>query len=296
MKLRELIFSMFGKLVKPLWGSELSKFRPIQRGYDFLYMRLRPRDIVSFDIEGNRFYTDPADIPPGLFSFLHGTSHKAVARVFKREIKPGMNVLNLGANMGYFTLLASRLVGEQGRVFAFEPAPDNFALLTKNITLNRCNNVIPVQKAVSDKSGQAKLFLRESGTHSIYDFRDGREEFITVETVALDEFFEEKDLPIGFIKMDIEGAETAALNGMANLIKKNRNLKIITEVHADFLKKAGSSLEEFTNKLMEYGFKLYDVNEKGGTIEFRGVASFLKTHSEGGKFRKFTVLFCVKEA
>src|SRR5258708_4633510 len=125
-------------------------------------------------------------------------------------IKPGDVVLDLGANIGYYTLLFARLVGPAGRVYAFEPEPANCALLKKNVELNGYENVVLVSKAVSNQTGLGKLFLCDfnQGDHRLYDSKDGRPH-IEIETVELDRFFHNYGGSFDFIKFDIQGAEWA---------------------------------------------------------------------------------------
>ena len=147
--------------------------------------------------------------------------------LIKGILKKGMTFVDLGAHTGSYTLLASHLVSETGRVFAFEPAPGNFALLKANVKGR--NNVRLIEKAVSNQVGTTKLFLSpyDTITHSMYDAQDGRQS-IDVEVTTLDEFFRGEDCKIDLIKMDIEGAETSALEGMADIIREEESLKIIT--------------------------------------------------------------------
>jgi len=115
-------------------------------------------------------------------------------------------VVDIGANIGYYTLIFARLVGEQGRVFAFEPDPANFSLLAKNVAVNNYHNVELIQKAVSDQTGNARLYLSPKSTvdHRIYSSNDNRK-FIDVEAVRLDDYFLDNNGKIDFIKMDIQG-------------------------------------------------------------------------------------------
>jgi FkbM family methyltransferase len=80
-------------------------------------------------------------------------------RLFQVLLKPGMTVVDVGAHIGYYTVLASRLVREEGRVYAFEPDPDTFAVLIENIKTKAIPNVLPIQKAVADRIGDAILYL-----------------------------------------------------------------------------------------------------------------------------------------
>ena len=177
-------------------------------------------------------------------------------------------VIDIGAHIGYYTLIAANLVGDKGKVFAFEPAPENYALLVKNIEVNGYRNIIPVQKAVSNKSGTTNLFLFEQnkGMHAIYE-RSGYGESIVVESITLDDYFSEKQDSVDVIKMDIEGAEMLALSGMDRIIKQSPSLKILIEFRPAELRACGSSAEGFLSKVAEYGFKLQFINEQKQLIE-----------------------------
>jgi len=89
-------------------------------------------------------YIDSRDTTVGTSLLKWGFFEKYETKLFKKSIKRGMVVLDIGANIGYYTLLAARLVGDEGKVFAFEPDPYNYSLLRKNIEANRYNNVIPM--------------------------------------------------------------------------------------------------------------------------------------------------------
>lgn len=278
MRIRESIFSIFTIIVKPFLGTNITRFRPLSRIYRFLYMSLRPKKPVIIEGEGGKMYVDFTALS-ATPSYMFGDKYKPLTReLFRRGIKPGMTVVDLGAHIGYFTLLAAKLVGEQGNVFAFEPAPDTYALLTKNIALNGYDNVVAVQKAVLNKAGQVKLFLSryDSMFHNIYGFHNEGEKFVLVDAISLDKFLMDKDLSINFIKMDVEGAEMAALEGMSNLIKRNHNLAIVTEYAPEFLSRASSSPEVFLNKMVNYGFKFYIIHEEEQYLERRDAASLIK--------------------
>jgi FkbM family methyltransferase len=175
--------------------------------------------------------------------------------------------VDLGANIGYFSLLAARLVGREGKVYAFEPEPRNFGLLLKNIELNGYNNIVAVQKAVSNISGSISLFLhvKDTGAHTIYQPEHAEKEFgecIEVQTVTVDEFFEDKEQRIDVIKMDIEGAEMAALLGMDRVIRENENLKMFIEFHPPGIRRRGDSLEGFARRLLEdYDFSIMAIGD-----------------------------------
>ncbi|MBU3925958.1 FkbM family methyltransferase, partial [Patescibacteria group bacterium] len=179
--------------------------------------------------------------------------------LLKKILKPGMIFVDIGANIGYFSLVSAKLVGDQGQVYAFEPDPDNFNLLEKNIKANNYKNIIAVNKAVSNKSGKARLYLEPDNlcAHSLVAKNDNK--FVEVETVILDEFL--KDKKIDVIKIDVEGFEPVVLEGMKNIIKNNDKISIITEFYPEAIKKAGYSPEKYKNDLKDLGFKLNEFGE-----------------------------------
>jgi FkbM family methyltransferase len=181
-------------------------------------------------------------------------------------VKKGDVVVDLGASIGYFTLLAARLVGKEGKVYAFEPEPRNFLLLCKNIALNGYDNIVAIRKAVSDREGFAKLFLSDDyGSHSLYKFDNAKTPIIT-ETVTLDNFFRKEGYHVDIIKIDVEGAEMVAFLGMEKLIRENKKLKIFVEFSPYRIREAGYSPEEFLSKITEYGFKIYLIDELSGHV------------------------------
>lgn len=206
--------------------------------------------------------------------------------MMKKEIKKGDVVLDIGANIGYFTLIFARLVGTTGKVYAFEPDPEHFNILKKNVEINGYKNVILEQKAVSDFNGMIPFYLAKDDllTHRIYD--DGeRREIISVESIRLDDYPIDK---VDFIKIDIEGAEVKAFEGMNNLVRRN-DAKILTEYCPESIWKCGSNGggDTYLKILTEYGYKFYE-NNKLVTI-----AELLNKYrvSKGN----FTDLLCIKE-
>jgi FkbM family methyltransferase len=155
-----------------------------------------------------------------------------------RIIKPGMVVYDVGANIGYISLMAARLVGESGRVFSFEALPANIARLEQNVTLNALQEQIEViHSAVVDKAGKVTFLTHASGAMGKALGSAGRDEHysqtIKVQGIALDDFvFLQGNPPPALIKMDIEGGEGMALAGMPRLLKEVRPVLLI-ELHGE---------------------------------------------------------------
>ena len=187
--------------------------------------------------------------------------------------------MDVGANIGYYTLLAARLTGEKGKVFAFEPDPHNYGLLCKNIELNGYRNVIAVRKAVFSKSGRMPLFLdkKNLGAHSLSAENVEKADSIMIDAISLDDYFKEINSKIDIVKMDVQGSEMAVLDGMANTITQNGNLEIITEFWPTGLRNAHVSPRGFLENLADYGFAIYQIDR---TIDPVDIDQLLHMRSE----------------
>jgi FkbM family methyltransferase len=159
-------------------------------------------------------------------------------------------------------------VGEEGKVFAFEPSPDNFALLKQNVEENGYKNVVLIPKAVSDKTATARLLIdrASSGGHSLSAFRDSAD-FVEVETVSLDEYFDSRPERIDVLKIDAEGAEMAILNGMHRLLERNPDVTLLTEFFPRAIRAFGYPPEEYVRRLGAYGFEIYPIEEDRSDLE-----------------------------
>lgn len=213
----KVILSIFRKGVKVLSGHGIGKFYPVKVVFHFLSSRLKDTNGIA-EVQGHKMFLDSKDT---LALSLWGVYEPLETELVKKEVKKGDVVLDIGANIGYYTLIAAKLVGENGKVFAFEPDPTNFAILKKNVELNGYKNVVLVQKAASNKTGKLKLYLSEdnSADHKIYDSHEGRQS-TEIEATRLDDYFKNYNGEINLIKMDIEGAEGGAIQGMSSLLQK----------------------------------------------------------------------------
>lgn len=147
---------------------------------------------------------------------------------FAQIVKPGGIVFDIGAHAGYYTLLASRLVGSTGSVFAFEPLPHNLNFLEKHLSLNHLRNVVIQPVAVSEKSGQAKFEPGESN----YTGRLSDRGYQVIQTIALDEEITGAVLPRpNVLKIDVEGAELLVLHGASGMISHSRP-SIFLSIHS----------------------------------------------------------------
>jgi len=150
-----------------------------------------------------------------------------VKKVYMKP-KKGDVVVDVGAHYGFYTLYASRLVGADGMILAFEPHPDNYKGLLTNLRLNYVENVKTFNVALGEFDGQTKLYIRShSGAHSIL-FRT--KNYVNVRITKLDTVIEKLDLKkVNLIKIDAEGAELNILKGARKVLEKFKpNLSIAT--------------------------------------------------------------------
>lgn len=180
--------------------------------------------------------------------------------LLKKLIKPGMRILDVGANVGLYTLDLARLTGPSGRVFAFEPEPNLFSALRKNCAANRAVNVTPFQCAAGAVNGRATL---HRGTFNSGDNRlgpsTGNRQSIEMEVSRLDEILLEPR--VDFIKLDVQGHELAALSGMEQLIADSPNVRVLFELAPASLRASNTSPESLLDFFHERGFDLYEVKD-----------------------------------
>jgi FkbM family methyltransferase len=203
---------------------------------------------------------------------LLGVYETGTTLLMERILKPGMVVIDVGAHVGYYALLAARLVGQEGRVYAFEADPANYRLLSENIELNSYSNLHAFSQAVTDHSGQLSFFLSPFGSdrNSLYaENTGGGAREVQVTAIALDEFIASvREAQIDLIKMDIEGAELAALEGMKETIK--RTVRLIVEYSPLSMREKP---EQLLNKLSELGFRI-SVISNDGNLEIKDLGEF----------------------
>jgi FkbM family methyltransferase len=150
----------------------------------------------------------------GVADFWLGTYESEKAKLFAQHAKPGQTVYDIGANAGYYSLIASRVLGPTGRVVAFEPSPRNLGFLHHHLSLNHNTNVKVLDIAVSDSEGMTRFFVDNDPKLS----RVMAAGNIVVRTTTLDRLMGELPLP-DLIEMDIEGAEYSALLGAERLLR-----------------------------------------------------------------------------
>ena len=214
------------------------------------------------------------ELEPGLFMrplgfpnvdlgiIRQGTIEPETVHAFAALLAPGMTVLDVGANVGLFTLVAAHRVGPTGRVHAFEPTPELAAHIVRNLELNGLENIAVNPIAISDTLGHATLHMPEPddpGENSIVYSTPGartREVF----TVTLDDYVDRHRIGrVDVIKIDIAGAEMLALHGAAGLLSGDGSPVLVMELRPTMLAHSGLCPDDMLELLASYGYAFYPI-------------------------------------
>jgi FkbM family methyltransferase len=177
--------------------------------------------------------------------------------------KPGMTFFDVGANIGWYSLLAANRVGPNGRVHAFEPTPKLVCKLKTQLELNAFRNVTVNELAVSDHRGTARFFLHE--TDFLSSFAAVSDRAVTVPTVTLDEYIDANRINrVDLMKIDVEGAEALVLAGAEKLLSGGHAPVIMMEVNPPLLEMMGTTSENILVTLQRHGYEVSTLAEHEG--------------------------------
>jgi len=218
------------------------------------------RHIWLGSLWGTKFTIDPRSNLSDLFGILR---EPHLQRLLGKYLQPGDTVFDIGANTGFFTLLMSRLVGENGRVFAFEPIPETAESLSHHLKINSISNVKLLVKGVTDNCGVTDFRVPDNGrNHSMASMfwhkRDPNSVVIQAGTIVIDEDVELSDINPKFIKIDVEGSEGVALKGMKQLLRRARPIL--------FLECSDIGRQQTWDIMRSLGYSCFDVGKEGRKV------------------------------
>lgn len=184
-------------------------------------------------------------------------------------LKADDNFIDIGANMGIYSLLASYKI-RNGKILAFEPSPKILPQLYENITLNEKNSIISViQKAASDKTGSIDFDISSNPDYNHISYTADSKLSLRVETITLDKFITNHQLKhVKIIKIDVEGAELIVLRGLTKTFEKRGVDALIVEVGGWTMGRYGITVEDVTGFLRNYGFGIYMFSKDFKLIDF----------------------------
>lgn len=210
---------------------------------------------------GHKMYLIPNDVGISTELRTFQTHEPLTTKILTNFIEDGWTIMDIGSNIGYYTLLESTFVKEQGNVIAIEPVPQNFAYLVKNVNVNRANNVKCLNLAISNEEGKIKMIQSPYSNwckiiteETLKTSKNEKTDIINVPTTTIDNLVKRLELKrVDLLRMDIEGYEEHAIRGAKSTINKYHP-KILMEIHTKILGKKG------TVKLLEYlkneGYKI----------------------------------------
>jgi FkbM family methyltransferase len=226
---------------------------------------LKKPAVIDLRQWGARFYLPPWWGGQGT-TIIYATrdAYEAELADLGRFVSPGGIVVDAGANCGIYTVAAASLVGEQGRVIAFEPGGRCLSILRRNIELNGLTNVRVYEKALSDRDGRARLYHhRGPVSYSMGAGDSDPDRYDEVATITLDTMAANEGIDrVDFLKMDIEGAEEPALRGGETLLARSRPV-IVFEMNPSAAEGFGLQADGAWRHLERRGYRFF-VRSQGG--------------------------------
>jgi FkbM family methyltransferase len=225
---------------------------------------------LAEELGGAAFFCDLRDAVAREVCFM-GNYEPQETAIVHSILQPGMTFVDVGANWGYYTLLAAKAVGSTGRVAALEPDPRLYEVLTRNLAINGLGQVTAYRNAAAEQNAQLVLSGYDSsgGNFGVSRIADGAGEgpnVFNVEAMTLDEFTQRNDIGrIDLLKMDIEGAELRALVGARGLLGSGKLHRILIELHPRALIESGSSTEAVHEELRGAGYTGYRIDHSPAT-------------------------------
>ena len=192
-------------------------------------------------------------------TFARGTYELPIQQILAQYLKPGDVFYDIGANIGFFSTIAARLVGKSGQVYSFEPVAKNVARVRRNAKLNRFSQIKVFPKAVSENSGQGNLLLAQhsgGATLATAGMPPDMTGAVQVDLISIDDWLDRQKLkPPSLIKIDVEGAELEAIKGMLQTIRTFKPI-LLYEVDDDRLDRFQQKQEELDTYVKELGYQV----------------------------------------
>lgn len=239
-------------------------FMPFEKTLIKLYHKLQDdTQRINANIKGINYLLDLTEIVDN--KVFYGNWEYDTTKIFKEKIKKGMTILDVGANMGYFTLLGAKLTGSKGKVYAFEPTSGGIKRLKKNVSLNNFNNIKIENIGLSDENKKIEAKIRHSWKRK--ELKESKREVVLLK--RLDDYVKQNKVEkIDFVKIDVDGYEYKVLKGAIEVLKKDKPIICMeignSKVHhnlEDYGIDKGYSLQEIISLMEEIGYVFF--NEKG---------------------------------
>jgi len=193
-------------------------------------------------------------------------------KIVRALVKPGQVVLDVGANIGYYTIILAKLVGPEGRVFAFEPTQHFRTVLERNVAANKLTNVEIISTGLSSKAGKGQIEIGQSTATLHVPGGAQLEASESISLTTLDAFARDRNLErLDFIKVDIDGHEPAFLDGAHDTLTR-LDPPILLEISHQHYLEAGVTAWDFFARLQRDGYRIFD---EAGLVELTSLVDFL---------------------
>lgn len=220
-----------------------------------------------------------------MYLFGKRLAEKREQQLFRRFLRPGMTIVDIGANVGFYTVHFSRLVQAGGAVYAFEPDPFGSGILRDRLRTLAVQNVHVERAALGEAEGEATLYCskRDRAENRVYPFDPS----VPVETVqvpvySLDAYCRAHHIDrIDAVKMDVEGAEVSVLRGMREIMATSPPARMLIEFSPGQLRGAGTSPEAFWQALAGAGYDFYSIHAGGQVRKIWDTPAFTDAHAKG---------------
>jgi FkbM family methyltransferase len=200
----------------------------------FMLKLKKKQGVIVKDILGSKMCLDVRDKGVSRELALMGIREELFTRTLQGALREGDCVLGIGANIGYYALMAARLVGPRGKVYAIEPVPHNMKLLEESVRLNNYENIETFQLAFGQSDSTAKLYLSDHPNWSSFYPPRKVTGIVDITVSSVDSFLKGRRLP-DLIRMDVEGYEYEIIIGMNSLLESDIPLRLFIEFHPDIM-------------------------------------------------------------
>jgi len=249
--MKSLIHKIYKHVVPSLYGTGLGKIKIIKKANLELRAIIKPETVKFY---GNTMFLDKYDMNQLSVLGQEGKDYYEISFI-RDKISEGDNVLDIGANIGVYTVLFSNWVGSSGTVYSFEPSKNNCQIIQKTLKINNMENVKLFEKAVTNFNGQSNLNVGVDCA-GYYITNDIIPKSLKVQCVKIDDVFKNNE-KINFMKLDAEGQELNVLKGMHELLKYPQ-LKIMMEYEPE-LHSEENDPKETLELLESYGYTFTDI-------------------------------------
>ena len=263
---------------------------PLRNITNWIIKRLLPSKVKI----GKYFlYLNPND-PVVSGAIFFNVYEKSESNFIKSICYEGMNILDIGANIGFYTALFSQSAGDDGMVIAIEPDKESYKYLSKSINSFYYKNVLSFRIAASDTKQKLPLFIstENRGDNRLYSTDQKRNSMI-VDCITVDELLKENKIKnLDLIKIDVQGYEPKVLKGMIKIVKSSKELILLSEFWPKGILEAGEDPQEYLIMLRKMQFQLFELKQNGSLVILkpREDKKFIKKYSG----RRYTNIICKK--